>query len=479
MRAQAILALKQREIEEGAGLGSVALDWRALPKQQLALQTPAFETLFGGAAGGGKSNLLVAMARLYHRKSLLLRRAFPDLERSLITQSLEMYGDRDRYNAGKHVWNWPETKQRIEFGHLKDTDSCYIYQSAEYDLIGFDELTQFPVFSYRYMLSRLRTTIKSQRVRIMACTNPGNEGNDWVMERWAPWLDEGHPRPAEPGELRWFKSDADGKDVETTKDDPEGLSRTFIPAKLSDNPYLPEEYRKQLNSLPEPWRSQLRDGKWTSGLYDDPYQICPTEWIRLAQARWTREQPGLIGYVGVDPARGGQDATVLAPRSGAWIGPLLKTPGKLTPTGASVVQLLLPLMRRGGIANLDVIGLGAAVEDAAREQKLPVAAINVSSATPKRDKSGKIGFVNLRAYLYWKLREALDPEGDILLALPPDPELLGDLRATKWELTARGVKIIDKDDIRDRIGRSPNCADAVMLTMFEQEVLRGGIGMVF
>ena len=106
-------------------------------------------------------------------------------------------------------------------------------------------------------------------------------------------------------------------------------------------------------------------------------------------------------------------------------------------------------------------------------------AINVSSPSLKTDKSGKIRMTNLRAHLYWQLREALDPEGDVLLALPPDPELLGDLRATKWSVGTRGVKIIDKDEIRQKIGRSPNCADAVALSLYQPDAITGGVGRVF
>lgn len=333
---------------------------------------------------------------------------------------------------------------------------------------------------YQFMLSRIRTTAEGQRVRVISCTNPGDTGNDWVMERWAAWLDEGYPNPAKAGEVRWFKPGPDEREIETTADDPDGLSRTFIPATLDDNPYLPDEYRKQLNALPEPWRSQLLLGKWQAGLYDDPYQIVPTDWIRQAQARWQPDgRLGFLTNVGIDPARGGNDKTVLAPRYGTWIGQLTKMDGKLTPTGYSVVQLALPILARGGYGVIDVIGIGSAVIDAAKENKLTVDGVNVSSPTNLTDKSGKIRMVNLRAYLYWKLREALDPEGNVLLALPPDPELLGELRATKWESTTRGIKVIDKDDIRERLGRSPNCADAVMLTMREPQIVKGGVGRVF
>ena len=479
MRAQAVLALKKKQLAEPE-VKQVRLDWTPLPKQRAALESAAFETLYGGAAGGGKSDMLVALARLYHKKSLLLRRTFPDLERSLILRSQELYQAPERYNAGKHVWTFPDTQQRIEFGHLKDDAAVQMYQSAQYDFIGFDELTQFTKHQYIYMVSRLRSVIQGQRVRIVACTNPGNEGNDWVMERFAAWLDEGYPHPAQPGEIRWFKPNKDDRDVETTADDPDALSRTFIPALLEDNPYLADDYRRQLNALPEPLRSQLKSGKWNLGMFDDPYQIVPTAWIRDAQDRWLHsERPGFLTMLGVDVARGGNDQTVLAPRYGWWLAPLQKYHGRTTTTGFSVAQLMQPLLARGGAAALDVIGIGSAAIDAALELKMSATGINVSNATDKTDRTGKLRFLNVRAYLYWKLREALDPEGQDLMALPPDSELLGDLRATKYALGLRGVKIIEKDDIKTNLGRSPNCADAVMLSMYAPDVLRGGVGRIF
>jgi hypothetical protein len=479
LRAQAALALRQKQTQT-VTTAKHRLDWTPLPKQREALENPAFETLFGGAAGGGKSSFLVALARLYHQKSLLLRRTFPDLERSLIVRSLDMYGDPNRYNAGKHVWRWDGEGQRIEFGHIETEKDVYAYQSAEYDLIGFDELTQFERPQYEYMISRARTTVAGQRVRIVACTNPGGSGNDWVMERWAAWLDEGYPKPAKAGEIRWFKRDSENRDVETTADDPQALSRTFIPARLDDNPFLDDNYRRSLSALPEPWRSQLLHGDWKIGTFDDPYQIVPTAWIRDAQDRWTPDgRPGFLTTVGVDVARGGEDQTVLAPRYGYWFAPLQKFPGRLTPTGFAVVQLMTPILGRGGVANLDVIGIGAAAYDAAVGANLAVEAVNFSTACPFRDRSGKLSFHNLRAGLYWRLREWLDPELGYRIALPPDAELLGDLRAMRWEATPRGIKVLDKEDIKRHIGRSPDCADAVALALFEQAKVVGGVGRIF
>jgi hypothetical protein len=152
--------------------------------QTEAFNCDTFEELWGGSAGSGKSILLLGAARLKHKSSLLLRRTYPQLEDTLILKSRDIYGDPRYYNSSKHVWEFPDGC-RIRFGHLEHEDDVYQYQSAEFDLIGFDELTQFTKFQYEYLLSRARTTTKGQKVQVMSCTNPGGEGNDWVVARWA------------------------------------------------------------------------------------------------------------------------------------------------------------------------------------------------------------------------------------------------------------------------------------------------------
>ncbi len=155
--------------------------------QRVAAETEAFETLAGGAAGGGKSFLLLGLAGTQHRKSLLLRRTFPDVERSLVEDSFKLFGDRKRYNSTHH--RWTIGVKRIEFGHVDKQGTPNNpgdeagYASAAYDFIGIDQLEQFSAYVYEFLFSRARTTIKSQRVRVMATANPVGEGVDWIIER--------------------------------------------------------------------------------------------------------------------------------------------------------------------------------------------------------------------------------------------------------------------------------------------------------
>lgn len=429
--------------------------------------SPAFETLYGGAAGGGKSDLLLGLARTMHGRSLLLRRSFPDLERSLISRSLEFFGEAVHYNASKHVWNIDN--RRVEFGHMENIGTPQVpkdesqYASAPYDLIGFDQLEQFPKYAYEFMFSRARSANR-KRVRVVATANPVGEGVDWIMQRWHAWLID---KTAEPGELLFYKRDKEGNETETTASDIDGVSRTYIPAGLKDNPYLTDDYRRVLNVMPEPLRSALLDGNWNATMVDDAYQVIPRSWVKAAMDRWAETPPESEAnqplVVGGDVARGGDDQTVFAPRRGNWFDKLQKHPGRTTPDGQSVVALLAILLANGGSSNIDVIGVGASAYDQAQNKEMDVRAVNFANKSRATDKSGKLKFINMRAECYWRFREALDPKDGENLALPPDPELEADLCAPRWSVQTNGIKIEAKEDIKKRIGRSPDCADAVVL----------------
>ena len=244
-------------------------------------------------------------------------------------------------------------------------------------------------------------------------------------------------------------------------------SRTFIPARLSDNPLLlATGYGATLQALPEPLRSQMLYGDFTAGVGSDPYQIIPRAWVEAANARWAAANGtdhGPQSGLGVDVARGGSDQTVISPRHGTWFAPLLTYPGSATPDGKSVATLVLAAAQGQPLVQVDVIGVGGSVYDHLRPSMAHVTGVNVGRKSTARDKSGKLGFVNLRAQLWWQMREALDPLTGQDLALPPDRELLADLCAPRWRLQSNGIIVESKDDLRKRLGRSPDKADAVIL----------------
>jgi len=458
--------------------------WELLPGPQTeAAQSPAFEILYGGEAGGGKTELIAWLAKNEHHRALVLRRSFPELERTLIPRMLEKYPDPRLYNLANHVWRFPEGK-RIELGYLDSDKDVFNYQGAEIDGFFPDELTQFPRDWYLYLFSRIRTTRAGQRMRALATTNPGGEHEAWVKERWGPWLDDSHQRPAKSGEIRWYRrveSSADYAEEEVAADhDSVGCgcdndrhshawSRTFIRAGIKDNPFVGRDYVRNLDMLPEPYRSQLKRGDWNIGNKDSEWQVIPTEWIRLAQQRWKeRPRPDVpMSQLGIDVARGGKDFTVKVPRYETWFAEPIKHPGTETPDGMVIAAQVAALGEFGHVipdgtpVAIDIIGVGASPADILTQNGFNVVPIDARLGSDKKTKGG-LRFGNKRAELWWSLREALDPATGSGYALPPGPEVLGDLAAPRWKPTPLGVRVEEKDEIKKRIGRSPDVGDTIV-----------------
>ena len=164
------------------------MDIQLTKKQGDFVNSTAFETLFGGAAGGGKSYGQIVDALRYAvkypgSKQIIFRRTFPDLERSIIRTSLDLYPrEIASYNNSKHIWTF-KNGSLIDFGYIDNEKDVYQYQSAEYDVIRFDELTHFTEFMYVYMISRCRGANDFPK-GMKSSTNPGGVGHQWVKERF-------------------------------------------------------------------------------------------------------------------------------------------------------------------------------------------------------------------------------------------------------------------------------------------------------
>ncbi|MEI6730425.1 MAG: terminase, partial [Pseudomonadota bacterium] len=290
-------------------------------------------------------------------------------------------------------------------------------------------------------------------------------------------LDPYHKNPAKFGELRWYTT-IDGVDIECPDSNPMKVngeliypkSRTFIPARVQDNPALVKAgYISTLQALPEPMRSKMLYGDFKSGGEEDPFQVIPSEWVRLAQERWrNRTQPTTpLSAIGLDVARGGNDKTVLTPRWDNYFGWQESHKGTETPNGSAVAGLAIGMRDKLGgnsatFINIDVIGVGASPYDFTKGFHPNTNAMNASEGSDCRDKSGQLGFINQRAEWYWRLREALDPTSGQELAIPDDREILIDLCTPRWSLTPRGIKVEAKDEIKKRIGNSPDKGDSLV-----------------
>lgn len=202
----------------------------------------------------------------------------------------------------------------------------------------------------------------------------------------------------------------------------------------------------------------------------DQFSVIPLGWIYQAQERWQqwKEAGGIIPaeyrkILGIDVARFGNDKTAFAERWGEIFTHVQKFPRQDTMTTADKAGgLLIP--ERGDLAVVDTNGVGAGVFDRLKRMGKYAMPVNAGTRTNMTDKTGQIQFYNLRAALWWKLREALDPAMGTEIMLPEGDELAGDLSAPHWKTVPGGKIVIEsKDEIKKRIGRSPDLGDAVVL----------------
>ncbi len=235
--------------------------WIPQKKQAEFLSRPEYECLYGGAAGGGKSDALLSEAlrqvHIPHYTALILRKTMPQLA-ELIDRSRSIYlgaFPAARYNSAEHYWIFP-SGAKIYFGSMQHQKDRVNYQGKRYDFIAFDELTHFTFKEYSYMFSRNRPSGPGTRVYIRATTNPGGIGHNWVKERFitaAP--------PLTPITESYKVANPKGGVITLKRD------RIFVPSTVFDNEILLNnnpDYLGSLAMLPEAEKNALLYGSWES-----------------------------------------------------------------------------------------------------------------------------------------------------------------------------------------------------------------------
>ena len=301
-------------------MSSSKVIWQPQPKQALFMERPEYEALYGGAAGGGKSDAIVIEAlrqvNIPHYKALILRKTFPQLA-ELVEKTLNYYPKcfpKAKYNASSHTWTFP-SGAKVIFGAMQHSKDRVKYQGQAYDFIAFDELTHFTYEEYSYLFSRNRPNGPGTRVYIRATANPGGVGHGWVKERF---ITAAPPMTPIKQEVEWL--DPEGKKHKSTQ------SRIFVPSTVYDNPALLNNdplYVERLASMPEAERKALLYGDWDTfsgqvftewvndpAHYSDrkhthviePFAI-PKEWSIWCGLDWGYSRPFSVGWYAVDRER--------------------------------------------------------------------------------------------------------------------------------------------------------------------------------
>jgi hypothetical protein len=326
-------------------------------KQMAFLALDGLEALYGGAAGGGKSDALL-MAALQHvhvpgYAALILRRTFKDLMRSdAIMARAEQWlsGTRAVWKADTRTWVFP-SGATLSFGYFDTARDREAYQGGAWQFVAFDETTQFPEAWYLYLFSRLRKTTQAVPLRMRSASNPGGIGHEWVFRRFIT-----------PG----------------TPDAP------FIPATLDDNPHIDaKSYRESLSKLDEVTRRQLLEGVWVRDSSGLVYRTVQRVAMAPQDGEWTYQ-------LGVD--FGIRDAcayVVLGWRKDDPVSYVLESMKESGKTVTESAERVKAYMERFDLSRIigDLGGMGAAFGiEFQRRHGIPIEAAQ---------KTGKLGYIGL------------------------------------------------------------------------------------
>ncbi len=484
--------------------------WAPQPGPQTeAYFSEADELLYGGAAGGGKTDLLLGLATTAHQRSVIFRNQSTDLT-SLFERLLEIIPAPAKKDMSVKSMLTPDNR-KIETGHLELPGSERNHMGRAKDLIGFDEAALLDELRVKFVMQWLRSTDPKQRKRVVFATNPPipeiKDGimtdvgvGDWLIRWFAPWLDPTFQQPAEHGELRWCFMRAEGDRIITiwvegpgyydpltaeridapSQTDIDGgkvsaaRSRTFIKSLVKDNRFLRGTgYVEQLSATPEPLRSMLLLGDFTIKGEDHPFQVIPTLWVLKAQERWHERPWSEVKHLrqivlAGDVAQGGADTTVLAPLYETdYFDELITSPGSETPTGNEVQAMIVNERLDNSLIALDGQGgwAGSTRDLLKRDQGIDAEMFISSGSDGSWTPDLTYKFLNNRAKMWWMFRVALDPKSGYEICLPPSTRLRAQLTVPHFIVKGKVLQVEDKEQIRSRLKKhsSTDEADAVLM----------------
>jgi len=218
-----------------------------------------------------------------------------------------------------------------------------------------------------------------------------------------------------------------------------------------------EDQREKYGEDSPIWKSQVL-GEFPPSSEE---MLIPYTWAIKAQERWIETEPDGPEIYGLDPSGGGLDEAALVTRAGSFVYPAA---GWVGLSGPNLIRQVLKQVNSDGVIYIDDVGVGFGIKGDLQESSVYTEGVT-GQANPEDDPENR--FKNLRAELYWRLREAIDPNGENPLAIPKtDDKMFNQLVNLKYEIDSKGrIQIESKKKMRSRGMESPNRADALMLTM--------------
>jgi hypothetical protein len=280
----------------------VAGVWRPTQRQEDLLLCPYDEILFGGAAGGGKSEGLIGDWLYWHARwgktghGLILRKTYRELS-DLVLKSRKILGaayGQNAFSKSEFLWTLPDGC-RLQLGYLDTYEDWFNYQGHEYTYMGWDEATLWENDkAYLQMFSRLRGTLPDRSphpTRTVLTTNPGGPGHHWVKKRF---VDIGPPETPKKFKVV-VNLDGEERTYEKT--------RIFLPSRVTDNPYLANSgYIANLAMLNPTQKAMMLYGEWNvqegqffhewnTAIHVVDYFLPPKEWPRFMGMDWGTSDP--------------------------------------------------------------------------------------------------------------------------------------------------------------------------------------------
>lgn len=308
-----------------ARLESGFVSWRPTDRQEKFLSVPydVFEVLYGGALGGGKSEVglilplvcrtILTKIQLFQHPEftgIIFRRTYQQLEKSLIPRAKIMYeAVGAKYNETKKLFEFPNKDGLVKGGgkvflsHMENEKDVLQHDTNEYNYVFIDQAEQFTEFQLRYIASRVRRSNPDLPALYRLSANPGGISHIYLRKRYVEPAREGHV---------------------LLKDKITNTSRIFIPAKLEDNPHLEKndpDYRNRLMLLPENERQAKISGDWFAfvgqifsefrpiripGEPENAIHICqpfviPSFWPRILAIDWGYKNWTFAGWGAISP----------------------------------------------------------------------------------------------------------------------------------------------------------------------------------